>query len=121
MKTNAEKALVACAQYAKLNSEIKALSSLIGDCLGACLSAQIVSGNGGKVESHLSTAYTFEYTEGDFEYSDGRRYLTEEEQLEVLAECPHCMTAHKAVQDRKKARKAFGAAKRSITKIGRSA
>jgi hypothetical protein len=121
---NAEKALLACVEYAKAKADVARLSKEIGEALEGCYSA-FAQGrthweNLHKYESHLSRAFAYEV--GEREYGEpGRIYLTAEEQAEVLAECPHCMAAYKAVQARKEAKKRLGIAKRRIGIIGKTA
>lgn len=125
MSKDAEKAVAACIAYAKAQAEVRRLSNEIGDALSACHSAYVAKHpddwTAPMWESHLKQAYAYEEIE-ETQYTGGRRdYLTSEEQAEVLAECPHCLAAHKAIQQRKTARKTFGAAKRYIGGIGRRA
>ena len=102
-----EKALAACIEYVAASREIKRLKGVLQSSLAAC------EDHG----SHLSAAYAKSEDEddwGDMEIA----YLGPAEQMEVLEACPHCLAAHNAVQDRKKARQRFGSAKRAITRIG---
>ncbi|WP_180979412.1 hypothetical protein [Janthinobacterium sp. AD80] len=38
----------------------------------------------------------------------------------LLDDCPYCLAAHNAIQQRKVARKRLGAARRAVTMIGKS-
>lgn len=69
---------------------------------------------------HLKMAYSmlrdkeiggryYEYHEGDVEAY-----------LELEAACPHCLAAHRAIQERKTLRQALGQAKRRITCLANS-
>lgn len=118
------KALKACADYARLNAEIRRLSKVIGDCIDKCPGVfyrEIRNAKGdltatNTTATHLTAAFACDIDD------DGDRYfLTLEEQLEALAGCPHCLAAHEAIQQRKTARKSLGATKRWITKIGKEA
>jgi hypothetical protein len=124
--THEQKALKACAEYARLSAEIKRMTRVLSDSLSACPG---VNGNlqlpafgfsqdavdrCNADQTHLKSAY-----ESDCDDS-GRYFLTRTEQLEILAACAHCQAADQAIQARKAARKSLGAAKRQITLIGRA-
>lgn len=122
-----QKALAACRASAAAAKEIARLKQLIGDSLGACHAAwmhlnpgAMWDANGREWKSHLSEAYSFE-DEEETQYTSGRRaYLPPELQQEVLAQCPHCLAAHNAIQARKQARKQLANARRAITAIGKA-
>lgn len=73
---------------------------------------------GDKVMTHLWEAYN---TTVDGPYS--ARQLDTDEQRDYLegADCPHCLKAWEAVEQRRLARKELGQAKQSIRAIGRAA
>lgn len=123
-----EKALKACADYARLNAEIKSVTRLLSDLLSACpgvnghlqLSVDRLFDNAAidrmnADKTHLKAAY-----ESDSDES-GRYFLTPSEQMEILSSCSFCVAAHAAIQERKALRKSLGATKRFITMIGRAA
>ncbi len=118
------KALAACRESAAATKEIKRLSNVIGDSLSAC-NVAFIQLHGDFTQTvwrlHIERAYEFEVIE-ETQYTSGvRDYKTPEEQMEILAECSHCLAAHNAIQDRKKAKKRLANARRAITIIGRSA
>lgn len=126
MATEAEKAIAACIAYARAGADVARLTKVIGEALNACATAHLEKYAGcvtngeypPEWESHLKQAYEFE--EDDDYFGDSRRvYMDAEEQAEFLAQCPHCLAAHTAIQQRKEARKKFGAAKRYVGSIGR--
>lgn len=125
MKTTIEqKALAACRASAAAAKEIARIKQVIGDSLSAChdeFAKQFPDDHPIAWKPHLADAYEPHDVE-ETQYSEGERvYLDDEEQLEILAKCPHCMVAHNAIQARKAARKQLGAARRAITMIGRVA
>lgn len=96
------KALKACVEVVSAKNEVKRLTEVIGNSLSLC-----------EESPHLKQAYAYEERcEGD------RKYLPELAQLLVLQACPHCLTAHYAIQDRKAAKKRLSSARRAITIIG---
>lgn len=109
-----DKALKACADYARLSAEIKRLRNEIGAHLIACLESKEAKGIR-PIDTCLSEAYACEKDE------DGRYFLDASEQDEILSKCIYCSAAHEAIQARKAARKQFGILKRSISAIGRAA
>lgn len=116
-----DKAVAACVAYAKAQAEVKRLTDAIGEALEACRLAHIAKypdeWTAPGWDSHLSQAYA-----PDHESDYGPDYMAPDEQEAFLAEkCPHCLAAHHAIQQRKAARKAFGAAKRYVGSIGRAA
>ncbi|MDN7988967.1 hypothetical protein QZM97_02640 [Burkholderia orbicola] len=122
------KALKACADYARLNAEIKRLTVAIGEALDGCKGMKGTMGIGADGmkygahddDTHLREAFRPEtvddgYGEGSTEWSSDaeiREFLTEH--------CAACLKAYELVLQRKAAKKAFGAAKRSIGAIGRA-
>ena len=129
--TPEQRALRACADYARLSGEIKRLSAALADALAACPGVnghlQLPDGpfDQDRInqhctdQTHLKAAYTPEVVEGH--YDRDQVFMTDAEVREYLALCPHCLTAHEAIQARKTARKLLGASKRAITMIGRRA
>ena len=128
-----EKALKACADYARLSAEIKCLTRAIGDALSRCrgikgerpesfdFSEERViyydAENGD--HSHLKEAFSFDIDED--QYSPSRVYKTDAEIRDYLLEsCPYCLTAYEHIVRRKQARKQFGIVKRSISAMGRA-
>lgn len=136
-----DKAVKACADYARLSAEIKNLTRVIGGAIDKCpgisgkrkytqtFGASELLGSNGQpytVEctdesdpTHLKEAYTPDVDEGYYDRS--RVYMEEADLREFLSACPHCLAAHEAIQQRKVARKSLGATKRWITKIGKEA
>lgn len=119
------KALKACADYARLNAEIKRLTTVIGEHIGKCPGVngdlQPADDDGwyaraNKDRTHLKEAYTPD-VQG---FPPERVFMEDADVLEYLADCPHCLAAHEAIQARKAARKQFAAVKRSIGAIGRA-
>ena len=121
-----QRALAACRELVAATAEVKRLSCLIGESLNACpmMNDPIEYGPKGPI-THLSRAYASEEVEYDRGYGDGgcdyrKEWLDECDKREILAECPHCLAAHNAIQERKVARKRLGAARRAVTMIGRT-
>lgn len=112
--TEEQKAVKACADYARLNAEIKHLTLEIGAHLGACLDDKEAK-EVRPLETCLVQAYAHEEDES------GRYFLTAAEQNEILSKCIYCSAAHEAIQARKASRKSFAAVKRQIGLIGRKA
>lgn len=129
-----QKALRACADYARLSAEVKRLTRVIGDSLDQCRGVKGERSAGWDFvaevttyhdtpedQSHLKEAFIFEIDD-DNPYSPSRIYKSDSEIREYLsdeAKCPHCMTAYEAIQARKAAKKALGGVKRAISMIGR--
>lgn len=120
-----EKALKACADYARINAEIKQLTKEIGEHIGKCpgvngdLQAAEDSGwyaRANKDRTHLKEAYTPDI-QG---FPPERVFMEDADILEFLGECPHCLAAHTLIQARKSAKKRFAVVKRSIGAIGRT-
>lgn len=124
--TNEQKALKACADYARLTREIASLKTALGDHLGKCKGVEpedapchedfdVAVG-----DTHLRVAYTPELSESDY-FEPYRVWKGDKQIRAYLAICPHCLAAHEAIQARKAARRSLGAAKRQIGLIGRKA
>lgn len=122
------KALKACADYARLNSEIKQLTKSIGDVLRYCKGVRGTCGIGtdgmqfGEHDdpTHLKEAFRPETV--DDGWSEGRQvWMTDTEIREYLYEnCACCLKAYEFVLERKTAKKTLGAVKRAIGNIGRA-
>jgi hypothetical protein len=128
-----DKALKACADYARLNAEIRRLTKAIGDALDGCPGengkracitkpdGQIIFG-GDDDPTHLKAAYTPETVDGDYCSGPELEWLSDEAIREHLSGvCPACLAAHGFIQERKSTRRQFGAVKRAIGTIGRAA
>jgi hypothetical protein len=111
-----DKALQACMGYVHWHGEIKRLTRAIGNSIRACITER-------EGESHLSDIYRGYDDDGDPFSGPSHCYYTEEETVEHLKDtgCAHCLAAHYLIQERKTARKKWGAAKRYIGKLGRAA
>jgi hypothetical protein len=120
--TDEQKALKACADYARLTREIALLKNAIGDHLFRCPGVEVEVMEEGlpcaTTEPHLKKAYSGEVVG---EWEPYMRYFSDKEIREQLAVCPHCLAAHEAIQARKAARRSLGSAKRQITILGRNA
>jgi hypothetical protein len=119
------KALKACADYARLSGEIRRLSVQIGEHIGKCPGVngdlQPAPDDGWymryqKDRMHLKEAYTPD-PQG---FPPENVYMEPGDIEEYLAVCPHCLAAHEAIQARKAARKQFGIVKRAISAMGRA-
>ena len=119
------RALAACREVVAAKADVARTSRLIGEALSACHEAWLKERSGSisfdynSYESHLARAYAAEEVESDYDYGTHKEWLSEADKLEIFAECPHCMAAHNAVQQRKLARKRLGLARRAVTLIGR--
>lgn len=126
--------LDACIAFEQAAQRVRELSQQIGEAIARCdiygLAMEsdhpgqdtFALWDGSRIKTHLWQAYHETTDAGDGYHSD--RLLTKEEQedfLEHEADCPHCLKAWRLVQERKEARKAFGAAKRAIRSIGKAA
>jgi len=118
------KALKACADYARLNAEIKELTKLISGALRYCKG---VRGTCGVAEdgmqygehddvTHLKDAFTPDKNDEGYAL-----FMTDSEIREYLSEnCACCLKAYEFVLERKAAKKSFGVVKRAISAIGRA-
>lgn len=123
-----EKALKACANYARLNSEIKQLTKSISEALRYCNGVRGTCGIGedgmqfGEHDdpTHLKEAFRPETV--DDGWGEGRQvWMTDTEIREYLFEhCACCLKAYEFVLERKAAKKALGIVRRSISAIGRA-
>ncbi|MCA8018110.1 hypothetical protein [Burkholderia metallica] len=118
------KALKACADYARLNAEIKRLTSAIASALHYCKGVRGTCGIGedgmtyGDHDdvTHLKSAFTPDKDDQGYAV-----FMTDAEIREYLFEnCDCCLKAYGFVLERKVAKKALGAVKRSIGAIGRA-
>lgn len=133
MKTNDDgaKAIALCAEYARLNSAIKALGMDIGFALGSCpgVNGDLIEPEGPldwhelnafldrqrKDQTHLKEALT-----PDVDHDGSGIWMEEADITEHVACCPMCSSAWKAIKQRKADRKALGIVKRRITMMGRA-
>lgn len=108
------KALKACQDYRYWKTEIERLSNGIGGNLHMCLVDDI---QGRK--THLSEVYEG-YIEVDY-CGPERIYYDPDEVVKRLTEsgCKYCLAAHHLIQERKRAKQKFGAAKRWIMQLGK--
>jgi hypothetical protein len=115
-----QRAVSACRELVAAKAEVKRLSRLIGEGLNACpmMKDPIEYGPKGPI-THLSMAYAAEEVENDDDW--GPSTHKEWNNQHLLSDCPHCMAAHLAIQERKVARKRLGMARRAVTMIGRAA
>lgn len=121
----------ACADYARLNAEIKQLTKAISSALDYCKGVRGTCGiaaDGMKFGehddgTHLKEAFTPDVTDDDDVYGGARQlWMTDSEIREYLYEnCACCLKAYEFVLERKAAKKALGVVKRSIGAIGRAA
>lgn len=113
-----QRALAACRELVAATAEVSRLSRVIGENLGACplITDPIEYGPKGPV-THLSMAYAAEEIEDDSEWGGTHKEWNSQH---LLNDCPHCMAAHLAVQERKQARQRLGKAKRAVTILGKS-
>lgn len=130
-----EKALTLVRRYADTNRRIKDLSKAIGDslvqCVGldgkrleledGCFVRQRDTDNKGRDKStHLWHWYQPDVA--DSGYAGGPDLVWAEiTAAEHGAECPHCYAAHLAIQERKAARREFGAIKAAMSRQGGAA
>jgi len=120
----------ACAEYAKANAEMRRLSRAIGDASYACHEVQA-----GKWEeehpgrlnmqdpvNHLKMAYEMATGDSDCGHGYERYFVNHDNDVDGYLKdtCQHCYAAHLAIQERKKAKRAFGIAKRRVTILGNS-
>jgi hypothetical protein len=127
--TSDQKALRACADYARLNAEIRLLTKSISDALHYCKGVHGTCGigdGGMKYGDHDDPTHLSEAFRPDVEddgWGAGQQvWMTDVEIREYLYEnCACCLKAYEFVLERKAAKKALGAAKRAITMIGRKA
>ena len=124
-----EKYKHACTEYAKASAEVRRISRVIGNALSACAVEQIdayakdyPNGYFGEpnIVNHLKLAYEMDKErDGCGRYE--KYFVNHEDDVEgyLLEQCPHCYTAHMAIQERKKARQVLGVAKRRISFLGK--
>lgn len=119
-----DKALKACADYARLNADIKQLTKLISGALHYCSGVRGTCGvgeDGMKYgehddDTHLKSAFTPDKNDEGYAV-----WMTDAEIREYLFEhCACCLKAYEFVLERKAAKKALGTVKRSIGAIGRA-
>jgi hypothetical protein len=113
-----QKALKACADYARLNVEIRQLTQFIAETLFECPGVNgAMNELGGTDVTHLKDAYTPDVENDPVDHWNV--YMSDIEIREFLTVCPHCLAAHQAIQDRKAARRSLGATKRVFTMLGK--
>lgn len=121
-----DKYKAACIEYAAAGAEVRRLGKLIGEHCTACYEAQCGTHPEGPASppiDHLELAYAMENAPCDSGHGYQRIHSNHDDDVEgYLAElCPHCLAAHKAIEQRKEVRKRFGIAKRRISILGRVA
>ena len=119
-----QKALRACANYARLSAEVKRLTKEIALTLRHCRGIRGTCGIGADGfqygehddESHLKHVFT-----PDIDDDGHAVFMTDLEIREYLSEhCEHCLAAYNLVLARKATKKSFGITKRAISAIGRA-
>ena len=114
--TIGQRALKACQDYEYWQYQIRRLGNEIGGNLSLCL-VDDISGR----RTHLSQVYEG-YIEVDPFSGPERIYYDPDEVVKRLTEsgCKYCLAAHYLIQERKRARQKFGAAKRWIVQLGKT-
>ena len=103
-------------EYYAASQNVSHLTKAIGDSSSMCAEKQLQD-NGGYLEEyvdHLRAAYSGSRgEEGEFIHDNGdpAKYLA--------GVCIQCLITHGFIQERKRARRRFGAAKRRITMLGK--
>lgn len=118
MSDKAQKALEILIQQANAKQVIQELSKKIGDNLESCRNKNQGEGNY-DFDPHLFDAYKPIVIEDDWGDAD-THYRTNDESITFLEICSFCLTAHHAVQDRKKWKKKLATLRGTATKIGMS-
>lgn len=120
-----------CAEYEQAAQRVSTLTKQIGAALQACSITGLAHESdfpgpdtmqlwdGDKVKHHLWQAY-HETTDSDCYHEERRLNLGEQEEFLRDADCEHCLRAWHLIEERKVARKAFGAAKRAVRSVGRA-
>lgn len=120
-----ERALKACADYARLNAEIRSLSKAIGDALHYCKGVRGTCGvgsDGWKYGDHDDPTHLAEAFRPDTTDEGSTVWMSDFEIREYLYEnCACCLKAYERVLERKAAKKQLGIVKRAIGNIGRAA
>jgi len=119
MNDYAQNALKVLIEQAGAKEMIACLSKEIGDSLESCRKQNQTEGNY-DFDPHLFSAYKPVVIEDDWGDAD-THYRTSEEVIEFLHDCPHCLAAHHAVQERKKWKKKLATLRGTATKIGLAA
>lgn len=130
-----EKALTLVRRYANANRRIKALSKAISDNLDRCagidgkrleledgcfVHQRDTDSKGRDKSTHLWAWYQPDVADSGY-LGDPDLVWPEISADEHGAECPHCYAAHLAIQQRKAARREFGAIKAAMTREGGTA
>ncbi|MES2262139.1 MAG: hypothetical protein V4724_26765 [Pseudomonadota bacterium] len=111
-----QRAIAACRALFSAKAEVDRLSRRIGESLNACPMMQDIEyGPNGPI-THLSLAYAAEDVENDHGWGGTHKEWNNQH---LLDDCPHCLAAHNAIQERKLAKKRLGVARRAVTMIGR--
>lgn len=110
------RAVAACRELFSAKAEVDRISCVIGESLNACplMKDPIDFGPKGPI-THLTMAYAAEDVENDNWPGTHKEWNSQH----LLDDCPHCMAAHRAIQERKIARRRLGIARRAVTMIGR--
>ena len=119
MNDYAQNALNVLIEQAGAKEMIECLSKEIGDSFESCRKQNQTEGNY-NFDPHLFSAYKPVVIEDDWGDAD-THYRTNEEVIEFLHDCPHCLAAHKALQERKKWKKKLATLRGTATKIGLAA
>lgn len=113
-QTEEQKALQACANYARLTRGIEHLTAAVGEALRACPGPDVLDESDRSL-THLSVALRATVV---LEDTGERRRQYDEEITAEVDRCPHCAAAFHAIKARKYARRCLGQAKRVIGAIG---
>jgi len=120
-----DKALKACADYARLNSEIKQLTKSIAGALCYCKGVRGTCGigdDGFQYGEHDDPTHLKDAFSGDVDDDGHKVWMTDMDIRAYLYEnCDCCLKAYDFVLERKAAKKSLGVVKRSIGAIGRAA
>jgi hypothetical protein len=119
------KAIKACADYARLNAEVRQLTKSIGDVLRYCKGVRGTCGvgeDGMQYGAHDDVTHLKDAFTGDVDDEGHKVWMTDAEIREYLYEnCGCCLKAYEFVLERKASKKALGSVKRAIGNIGRAA
>jgi hypothetical protein len=117
--SQAPKALQLLIDQVKAKDSIHSLSIKIAEDLSKCEKANENFEN----TTHLEDLY--KYVKEQSSDDDGEFYsrsiVSEEQKISKLSKCPHCLSAHLAIQERKKAKKELGYLRMASTKMARKA
>lgn len=128
-KRNAIDAII---RYEQEAANVAALTKRIGKAMQRCAIFGLANESehpghdtqalwdGNRIKTHLWHAYN-DLIESDHYFGMVRMDEGEQQTFLMDEDCPHCLEAWNLIQQRKEARKAFGAAKRAIRNMGRAA